>query len=674
MSGKAQAGLDRSGLERQEQALQHWLADHPDFTLAEALVDPGVSAGSGRHRTTGALGKFLAAARAGTVPAGSCLVVESMSRFSREAERQVLSVLLSDFWAAGLGIAFCSDGGTVIDAELIDREPHRLHGLLGAMAQARREWEERSRRSKGACAHRQNLQNEGQRTPGRAPWWIARDPVTWRLQQDAAGQLVIEPERGRALRRAAELATAGMGTTLIAQQLQEEGFPPPPTDWARNSHRDKPRKWTAGIVSGALRSPALVGVLARKNVPDLPSYYPRLLSDEEHLLMRAQIEKRDRLKGRLRGTAHRIHNIFQGVIRCGCCGGPIVYCAPTKAARKGHPGYLHCPAARRSGPCANRGYVMADQAESHMLTRLAAADWESLLPPDQDDTADRQRLEENAHRLQIELDATRDRLSAVQKRAERAWLDGVSEDRQVVIEGAMASLRAELQGLEERHSQAAAELAQVSARPNPLQAAADLRKRVLAFWRELEAAGPQERLAFNRSLLAVEPSLEFRLWPALEEGGQKLIELRVGDAPAGFQPLAGAARTLARQQGAIAPRLACQWQRPGAVLAMMEPANRSQRTLQVQTEKAVIDASQSLHSGLLLRRLARLIEAKLAELAHEGGEILHARRGRRLAVVLAVRQLRGPQAAAMPCGLEDLDPGVGPVAELLQATLSGPPM
>ena len=57
VSRDAQAGSDRSGLERQEQALQHWLADHPDYELAESLVDPGVSAGKGKQSTTGALGE-----------------------------------------------------------------------------------------------------------------------------------------------------------------------------------------------------------------------------------------------------------------------------------------------------------------------------------------------------------------------------------------------------------------------------------------------------------------------------------------------------------------------------------------------------------------------------------------------------------------------------------------
>lgn len=52
------------------------MRSHPEFQLAEALIDPGVSAYSGRNRQRGALGGFLSAAQADRVPPGSVLVVE----------------------------------------------------------------------------------------------------------------------------------------------------------------------------------------------------------------------------------------------------------------------------------------------------------------------------------------------------------------------------------------------------------------------------------------------------------------------------------------------------------------------------------------------------------------------------------------------------------------------
>lgn len=394
-----QAGSDRSGMERQEAALARWLADHPDYELREALVDAGVSAGRGRNRTRGALARFIEGGRSGAVPSGGCLVVESMSRFSREIATTTLRTLLNDVWGAGLAISFCTDG-VILDEELIAREDHRLHAVLGAIGQARAEWLERSRRSKGAAARARRSQDEGIRTDGRAPWWLARDPGTGRLLRGEDGTLVLDPDHTRSIRRAVALATAGQGMVLISRRLTEEGFIPPPTWRARNQYGGKTApEWTAGIFSQLLAHPSLTGTLQRKGAPDLPGYYPAVITDAEHQALRASVQQRDRMKGRLRGLSSQCHNLFQGAIRCALCGGPISYAAASKRARAGHPGYLSCRAARRgAGTCSNTGTILYDQLETHCLTRLSSADWEALLHRPEDDQ-DRHELEQAAEQL-----------------------------------------------------------------------------------------------------------------------------------------------------------------------------------------------------------------------------------------------------------------------------------
>ncbi len=76
VSSGGQAHSDKSGLQRQEQALKDWMRRHPDYQLAEELLDQGVSAYTGQNRIKGALGRFLASARSGSIPKGSVLVVE----------------------------------------------------------------------------------------------------------------------------------------------------------------------------------------------------------------------------------------------------------------------------------------------------------------------------------------------------------------------------------------------------------------------------------------------------------------------------------------------------------------------------------------------------------------------------------------------------------------------
>jgi DNA invertase Pin-like site-specific DNA recombinase len=63
------------------------------------LRDLGVSAFHGRNAEKGALGRFLQAVQAGSIPAGSALVVEGLDRLSRQNPWATVSLLkeLKDF-------------------------------------------------------------------------------------------------------------------------------------------------------------------------------------------------------------------------------------------------------------------------------------------------------------------------------------------------------------------------------------------------------------------------------------------------------------------------------------------------------------------------------------------------------------------------------------------------
>jgi len=508
-----QAAADRSGMGRQEAALAGWMAEHPEYVLQEALVDGGVSAGKGKNRTRGALSRFIEGGRSGLIPPGSCLVVESMSRFTREAERSALETLLRDVWGKGLAIAFAEGDGAVLTAEVIDREPHRLYGLLGAISQARAEWLERSRRSKGAAAKARRLQDEGGRPPGRRPFWIDRD---------AAGDLSLSPVYQGAIDRAVELALGGFGMVLIADHLTAENFPAPPT-MAANQYRPAFKTgWSAGQVSRLLRHPALTGTLQRLDGTALPGFYPAAITPEKWEQLRSSVDARNLLKGRLRGKSHRAKNLFQTLLRCGCCGGPIGYAAPAARARKGHPGYVVCRnGARGLSGCTMRGHIEYDNAEAHCLGRLGATDWEALLHRP-DHQQERLALELAMAKLQIQQKQQQKQLERAQERAEQAWLAGVDETRLTTIEGAMERLRTALTATGVELAGTRQELAMATARPQGIDQAASMRKRISEFVRHLETADGPQRLAFNRWLLAREPTIEFQLHPEAK------VELLVG--------------------------------------------------------------------------------------------------------------------------------------------------
>jgi hypothetical protein len=634
-----QAGADKSGMERQSAALSQWLAEHPEYVLQEALVDAGVSAGKGKNRRTGALARFIEGGRSGSVPRGSCLVVESMSRFSREIATTTLRTLLNDVWGAGLAISFCTDG-VVLDEELIARQDHRLHAILGAIGQARREWEERSRRSKGAAEKARRLQDEGIRTGGPTPWWIERDEEG-RLVLEADGSLRLDRAAVATIQLAVDLAIGGMGTTLIAARLNDEGLPPPPTAGNRSQYGQASSGWTHGRVSNLLRHPALVGTLQRKGAPPIPGYYPEILTAEQWGRLRAALEQRDKLRGRLRGGSQQTRNLFQTVARCSVCGGPFSYHRPSARARADHPGWAGCREGncREGRRCNNRGYIAYDQLESHCLTRLALTDWEALLRQPEDDQ-DRHQLEEQVAQLSGDHARLGAQLESAELRAEALWEEDALSERQATAERVIRRLRAQLAQVKEQLAEAEQRLAVIRSRPSAPEAAAELVGRVRAFWDDLPTATPAERLAFNRWLLA--QGIEFRVHrlPAGAEKSDRPIELVVGGESAGIEPLAGTARRIARDLGLVAPAAAIEAGDlvflegrgiEGAIRAALEPLPDGRRVDHTKTFDLWRDSApiRPLVEGLLA-----LLPQKLESM---GIQLEDPQQVMRLAIVLAMQ-------------------------------------
>ena len=568
-----QAAAERSGMERQEQALKQWLRDHPEFELAEALVDAGVSAGKGKHRKRGALSRFLEMGRSGTIPAGSCLVVESVSRFTREASTDSLMSLIGGIFVPGLAIAFVNyDGGNVIDGSRWNRDAGLKFGLMAAADSARVEWEERASRSQGAARKRESLQDEGLRPDGRTPFWIARDPETGRLARDVAGGLVLDQHYAQALRRAVELVLAGNGMTRTAEQLNADAFSPPPTR-ARNQWVDllpeHRRGWTPGVLSSHLRSPALVGTLCRK-VGDLPGYYPQLIDHATFTQLRQVIEKRDTLRAAGRGHSHRARNLFQGLSRCAVCEGPVSFQKAAAHARPNHPGYVGCAAAAKK-VCSNRGTIRADAWHDHCLTRLSQSLWEQLLPqPNAKDDVRTLRQAVDARRASRDL--LKDQLKAVEERADKAWLTA-DEERTATIERAIKKVRQELKAEEEGLAAAQRELDVAMAKPRIEEQAAQFRKLVKEFWEQIDDAPGSDRVSFNRWLLSQEPAIQFLVHPAKPGTNGRGVELVVGGVSAGTEPLAPVARRMARAAGVPEPYAKdfCTSQGKSGVIAWQEP-------------------------------------------------------------------------------------------------------
>src|SRR5688572_9209430 len=85
--------LQGDSLRRQLEASERWAAAR-GLRIDQTLSDKGLSAYRGANAETGALSTFLALVRAGRIPAGSILLVESLDRLSRQKPRKAFRQFL----------------------------------------------------------------------------------------------------------------------------------------------------------------------------------------------------------------------------------------------------------------------------------------------------------------------------------------------------------------------------------------------------------------------------------------------------------------------------------------------------------------------------------------------------------------------------------------------------
>ena len=116
VSTAKQTEESKTGIKRQEQAWENWLAAHPDYEpWTEKFQDLGVS-GRGDNRRKGALAQFVEKAERGEFPPNTCLVVESISRLSRDVPKEGLRLIIKLF-DMGFEVAICDWGGQILREE-----------------------------------------------------------------------------------------------------------------------------------------------------------------------------------------------------------------------------------------------------------------------------------------------------------------------------------------------------------------------------------------------------------------------------------------------------------------------------------------------------------------------------------------------------------------------------
>jgi DNA invertase Pin-like site-specific DNA recombinase len=303
-----QSAEDRSGLERQEQAIAGWLRAHPEYELDREIRHVGSGAKAGRFEW------FIRELKEGRLPQGTCLVVEKMSRLGREELDDTLETLIRIFRAGG-ALAVCSlFGGNVLRS--LKSQQGAIYSLAGAIEAARIEWEERRDRKLASDRKKRRLIAEGakpfrsrQKGAKRAmyPFWLDFDETTNSFKPNDQAKWVKQ----------AFLWAQEVGSNTIAKRLKAQGVRCP---------TDRRKAIAPSRIVNLLKNRAVLG--ERQHVDasgnptgnPVPGVYPPLVTEAEWLLARQAVEKR--YAGQV-STGSQRHNLFEGRIFCSHCYGRI---------------------------------------------------------------------------------------------------------------------------------------------------------------------------------------------------------------------------------------------------------------------------------------------------------------------------------------------------------------
>ena len=143
VSSAKQNKEEKTGIIRQEREYQKWLDKHSEYKNLNSLVLRDLGVSGRKNVKQGALGQFLKKAKKGEIPPNTCLVVESMSRLSRDEPYDGIG-LIRGLWDLGHNIAFTQGSWR---GEILTGRESGIHGRIeNALEAASFEWEDKRAR------------------------------------------------------------------------------------------------------------------------------------------------------------------------------------------------------------------------------------------------------------------------------------------------------------------------------------------------------------------------------------------------------------------------------------------------------------------------------------------------------------------------------------------------
>jgi len=458
-----------------------------------------VSAFRGKNRRRGALGAFLEAARQGTVPEGSVLVVEDLDRFSRQAT-SYQEAMLGELFDLGLAL------GVVRDGLIVDRATYdsRLDVRLQLLVRRDAAHDYSRKLSERVAASHTSRRAKGAKTANPRPFWC-----DW----DEGAQDFTLNDRAAIPCRMVDLCLQGLGMTQIAQTLNSEGL---------TTATGKP--FTFAMVRKVLADRRTLGERAWTEQGEVArldhGYFPPIVTVADYDRCWELIRERDNHKGR-RGRGSAIHNLFQGSIYCSCGQGLSFLFGRSRQGVRSY-AYLRClgkinHTCTVGGP--NHRYD-----EEWLLRAFMAQRWEKFFHSPADT---RQRRALQAQEAELEALAAEHRQAAQRAEANLSELltAGTLAPEDLALVGRLSrDAAAKAEAVERERDEIRHQRQQLEARPSGDAMKAQIRQRVEGFLAS-DRHNLETRRMFNNWLSTLGVCLVLTSW---ESDGRTFRRLFAG--------------------------------------------------------------------------------------------------------------------------------------------------
>ena len=332
-------------IRRQTEATEAYCIKH-GLTLTEKyrLRDAGVSAFRGANlEPTSALGGFLNQVNQGLIPSGTCLIVESLDRLSREKVRKALTVFLN-LIDKGIEIVALADNERKFTADTVDKDSMSLVGSIMVMVRAHEESLMKSKRVKDSWVIRHRLASQGEFIKIQTPGWLTKKNRAF----------VVIPEKIQIIKRIFKLCLDGYGSLTIAGMFNREKVP----TLSNKSQKANQLQWHPHYILRILKNRSLIGYYTNVN-PEVPNYYPRIVSDNDFYAVQAKLKERITYKGQRNKTPY----VFSHLMKCSVCGETLF-----RTVDNGY-SYLRCMGHKKGG--CKVGFMNYPSLEKTMLSVIS---------------------------------------------------------------------------------------------------------------------------------------------------------------------------------------------------------------------------------------------------------------------------------------------------------------